>query len=180
MTTALLGAELGAEAGALGGPLGAAVGAVAGALLGLAAGYGATVLMSRMKEADKEAEETLDDAITDQSCETCPCARTVVISRSTAPQAAQHIVDAQAKGYPSVLTLDKEGTEARRYQALKGIPTVDGMDRDEYPPAVFLEGGAGASVRHIPLSDNRSAGAQMRNQLRGASEGCKITIAVGP
>ncbi len=61
-----------------------------------------------------------------------------------------------------------------------GIPTIPGMDRDEYPPAVFAEGGAGASVRHIPLSDNRSAGGQMSAQLAGVPEGRKITMTVGP
>ena len=110
----------------------------------------------------------------------CPCKRTVVISETMSPEAANHISDAQKAGHPKVLTLNRAGTAARRAASLRGIPTRPGMDRDEYPPATFLEGGAGASVRHIPLSDNRSAGAQIRNQLRGATEGCIITMTVGP
>ena len=104
----------------------------------------------------------------------------VFISRSASPEAAQHILDAQAAGHPAVLTLDRTGRPARRRAALRGIPTQPGLDRDEYPPAVFAEGGAGSSVRHIPRSDNRSAGGQMSVQLRGAPNGCTITMTVGP
>ena len=128
--------------------------------------------------------QTLSDATTDTACKIC-CERTVVISRAVSPQAAQHIVDAQAAGYPSTLTLDRPGKMARSRAAMaaSGIATAPGMDRDEYPPATFAEGGAGASVRLMPLSDNRAAGAQLRNQMNSptpATEGCKVTIKVGP
>ena len=127
------------------------------------------------------AAAALSQATTrDETCEDCPCRRTIVISRAAAPLTSQHIMDAQASGHPSTLTLDRPGTAARRRASLSGIPTRPGMDRDEYPPATFLEGGAGASVRHVPLSDNRSAGGQMAAQLRGVPEGCAITIIVGP
>lgn len=183
MTTAngiIWGAEGGAAVGAFGGPIGAAAGAVIGGILGgLAVAYGTKWVVDKISEADKAAEQDLADADT-ATCKTCPCQRTVVISRMASPQAAQHIQDAQAAGYPSVLTYDPPGRPARRRAALAGIPTVPGMDRDEYPPAVFAEGGAGASVRHIPLSDNRSAGGQMAAQLAGATQGCKITMTVGP
>lgn len=138
------------------------------------------VFSSSAEDADRAADNDLADTATDTTCETCPCERTVVISRSVTPHTAQHMIDAQAMGKPSVLTPDRSGASARRGAALRGIPTKPGLDRDEYPPAVFAEGGAGASVRHVPLSDNRSAGATMRNQLRGATEGCKITMTVGP
>lgn len=126
--------------------------------------------------------QTLSDATTDDTCQTC-CQRTVVISRAASPQAAQHITDAQAAGQPSTLTLDRPGAALRRRAALAGTATVPGMDRDEYPPATFAEGGAGASVRLIPTSDNRSAGAQLQMQMNSptlATEGCKITIKAGP
>ncbi|RYF10767.1 MAG: DNA-entry nuclease [Oxalobacteraceae bacterium] len=106
-----------------------------------------------------------------------------MISRTASPQAAQHIADAQAAGQPSTLTLDRPGTAMRRRASLAGIATAPGMDRDEYPPATFAEGGAGSSVRLIPSSDNRSAGGQLQAQMNTptpATEGCKITIKVGP
>lgn len=131
--------------------------------------------------AAADAANTLSQSRTrEDTCEDCPCERTLTISRSMSPLAAQHIADAQAAGQPSVLTLDRPGAAARRRASLSGIATAPGMDRDEYPPATFLEGGAGSSVRLIPRSDNRSAGGQMSAQLSGVPEGCQITMTVGP
>lgn len=129
--------------------------------------------------ANDRAKDLSPTAV-DKPCQDCPCERTVIISRGASPRTAQHIFDAQTLGYPSVLTLDRPGAAARRAASLKGVATAAGMDRDEYPPAVFAEGGAGASVRLVPRSDNRSAGGQMAAQLSGAKDGCKITMTVGP
>jgi len=110
-----------------------------------------------------------------------PCHVNVYVSRSMSPQSARHIEDAQTMmGKPRTLTIDRPGTRRRRAESLRGIPTIRGLDRDEYPPAVFLEGGFGASVRHIPLADNRSAGAQIGNQIRNQPDGCQATIITGP
>ena len=38
-------------------------------------------------------------------------------------------------------------------------------DRDEWPMAMFKEGGEGASVRYIDPSDNRGAGSSIGNAL---------------
>ena len=172
-TTMVMGAPLLA-----GGP----PGWVAYGILGLAtvAVGGAYVMSQSATDADEKAERTLAPTDTARNCPNCPCRRTVVISRAMSPEAAQHITDAQASGHPRVLTLDRAGASSRRVAALAGVPTRPGMDRDEYPPATFLEGGAGASVRHISYSDNRSAGGQLRAQLRGATPGCRITMTVGP
>lgn len=132
-----------------------------------------------LANAATKAQEKLKDLTTSEACKDCPCKRDVFISKSMSPQAAQHILDAQAAGFPSTLTLDRAGTSARRAANLSGIPTMPGMDRDEYPPATFAES-VGASVRHISKSDNRSAGGQMTSQLAGATEGCKITMKVVP
>ncbi|WP_447944470.1 RHS repeat-associated core domain-containing protein [Stenotrophomonas indicatrix] len=67
----------------------------------------------------------------------------VEVSRSRYPESAKHIKDAQAAGHPSVLTIDREGAKDNRRESLKGIDTVPGHDRDEYPPAMFTEGGGG-------------------------------------
>lgn len=144
-------------------------------------GAGGYLLYRHIMNADSIADEDLT-ATSTEGCVTgtYPCERMLVISKSASPQAAGHILDSQARGYPSVLTLDRLGRSARRRASLSGIPTRPGMDRDEYPPAVFVEGGTGASVRYIPSSDNRSAGGQMSAQLAGVPEGCKITMTVGP
>ncbi|PXA96877.1 sporulation protein [Nostoc sp. 3335mG] len=164
---------------ALGAPLvfGGPPGWIALGILGLG-----TLAVGAMAYNNAQTQSQTLDQATDRTatCRTCPCARTVVISRAASPQAAQHIVDAQAAGHPSVLTIDRPGAPARRRASTAGHPIIPGNDRDEYPPAMFAEGGAGASIRSIPLSDNRSAGAQMRSQLLGAKEGCKVTMTVGP
>jgi len=108
------------------------------------------------------------------------CFVVVTISQEKAPQSAAHIIDAQAAGYPWILTIDRHGAKRRRTQSLRGMPTKPGFDRDEYPPAVFAEGGKGASVRYIPANDNRSAGAQIGNQLKSRPDGCNVLLTTAP
>lgn len=112
-------------------------------------------------------------------CQNC-CRRTVVIPRSRAPESARHIDDAQALGFPSVLTYDPAGKTARRAASLKGIPTRPGYDRDEYPPAAFAENGGVADVRYVPSLDNQTAGGFISAGLEGATPGCIVTIKTGP
>ena len=104
----------------------------------------------------------------------------VYISRSRWPEAAAHITDAQAAGHPRVLTVDRGGAAARRAAASRGRPKVPGKDLDEYPPAMFKEGGAGASVRAISVRDNRSTGWYIGNQVRNLPDGMKVVIEVVP
>jgi len=108
------------------------------------------------------------------------CFIVLAVSQTKAPLSALHIEEAQAAGYPHILTIDRQGTKKRRAASLRGIPTKKGFDRDEYPSAVFLEGGAGASVRYIPANDNRSAGAQIGNQLKGKPNGCNALLTTNP
>lgn len=102
----------------------------------------------------------------------------VNIPSSLYPETAQHIKDAQKAGHPDVLTIDRPNTNMRRKESLKDQPVVKGMDRDEYPPAMFKEGGTGASVRPISPSDNRGAGSFIGNKLRGVPDGTKVRIKV--
>jgi hypothetical protein len=68
-----------------------------------------------------------------------------------------------------MVTVDRRGAATRRKENLRGIPTKPGMDRDEFPPAMFLEG-AGAHVKHIESGDNRGAGSSMKHQLADISQ----------
>lgn len=90
------------------------------------------------------------------------------------PETAQHVKDAILKGESSICTIDRNGAESRRYDSLKGIPTKEGYDRDEYPPAMCVEGGEGADIRYITPSDNRGAGSWMGHQLSEYPDGTKI------
>lgn len=138
-------------------------------------------------EGDEVAEETLaraaaarneayDEA---QAVDGRDRARVVYISRERYPASAQHIDEAQggliSRGFeqtrgpakPSELTVMREGSEARRNAATKVVPPRSDLDRDEYPPAVAEEGGAGSSVKYIDPKDNSGAGSSMGHQLNG-------------
>ena len=93
-------------------------------------------------------------------------------------QAVQHADDAMNNGHPDTYTIDRPGASARRSESLKGYPTKTGFDRDEWPPAVFKEGGEGASIRYISPSDNRGLGAYLRNQIAPYENGAKVKIKV--
>ncbi len=109
-----------------------------------------------------------------------PPTKDVYIDPSKYPAAAGHAADAQAAGQPDVLTVKRPGASGRRTQATDGHPTQAGTDRDEYPPAVTAEGGKDASVRNIPSSDNRGAGAAVGNQIRDVPDGGTIKIIPKP
>jgi hypothetical protein len=100
------------------------------------------------------------------------------ISRSKYPESAQHIEDAIKNGQPDILTINRGGAKSNRRDSLKGLKKVQSKDLDEYPPAMFKEGGSGASVRPISPSDNRGAGSSMGHQLRQYPDGTKIRIKI--
>ncbi|WP_327228634.1 NucA/NucB deoxyribonuclease domain-containing protein [Streptomyces platensis] len=108
------------------------------------------------------------------------------------PETAQHVEEAQSgiswrgeerreQQQPSDLTIDRDGASENRKQSLHGIPTrgAEKLDRDEYPPAMFEEGGLGASVKYIDRSDNRGAGSSMKGQLTGLDNGEHVTVVTG-
>lgn len=98
------------------------------------------------------------------------------VSRSAYPESAAHIEKAQSAGFPSILTIDRAGASLRRQQSMQGSTPMTKFDRDEYPPAMFKEGGAGSSVKYINPSDNRGAGACIGNQCRNVSDGDRVQI----
>ena len=104
--------------------------------------------------------------------------KVIVISKKEYKETAKHIKDAQKKGKPSVLTIDRPGATARRKDAIGHLPKVPGKQLDEYPPAMFKEGGANASVRPINPSDNMGAGACIGNACRGLADGARVKIIV--
>ena len=102
----------------------------------------------------------------------------IYLSKSSYPESAQHILDAISAGQPDVLTIDREGATANRGEALDGYEKSSEFDLDEYPPAMFKEGGKGASVRAISRSDNRGAGSKIGHQLRKYPNGTKVKIII--
>lgn len=107
----------------------------------------------------------------------------IYVPSSRYPQTTGHILDSQASGYPSILTLDRgPNSIVRRNAALgaSGLPPIPNFDRDEYPPAMFLEGGEGASVRYISPSDNKGAGKFIQLQALPYPNGSQVRIVVVP
>jgi hypothetical protein len=96
----------------------------------------------------------------------------LVFSRSNYPNIRRHFHGALRRGWPRRLVLNRRGADARRDRLLENIPTREGFDRDEYPPAVGRGKGPGlergrhprgwkADVRYLPSSENRSHGASL-------------------
>lgn len=114
----------------------------------------------------------------------------MVVDSSKYPESAQHILEAQqgtthtghgapvARSQPSILTIDRDGADANRTDSLRGIPTRPPQDRDEYPPAMFREGGTGASVKYIDATDNQGSGSSMGSALRSLPKGTRVKITV--
>lgn len=94
------------------------------------------------------------------------------------PETGDHIRDAIAAGHSDICTIDRDGAEERREEALKNYPPKDGYDRDEWPMAMCLEGGAGSDIRYIDPSDNRGAGAWVGNQLENDPDGTRVKFVV--
>ena len=89
------------------------------------------------------------------------------------------------RGWPRRLVVNRRGAHARRERVLRGIPTREGFDRDEYPPAVGRGRGPGlergrnprgwkADVRYVPSSENRSHGATLGDRLEPFCNGTRF------
>lgn len=72
-------------------------------------------------------------------------AKETQLSRKLHGEAAVHAADAIEAGATLILTIDRAGAAANRKAATGPLDKVPGMQLDEYPPAMFREGGAGAS-----------------------------------
>uniref|UniRef100_UPI00405634F8 RHS repeat-associated core domain-containing protein n=1 Tax=Candidatus Electronema sp. TaxID=2698783 RepID=UPI00405634F8 len=104
--------------------------------------------------------------------------KTISLSKKKYGEAAEHIQDAQKAGYPEIVTIDRKNAIPQRKDAIGGMQKVANKQLDEYPPAMFTEGGKGASVRAINPKDNMAAGACIGNSCRGLSDGNKVRIKV--
>jgi len=100
----------------------------------------------------------------------------VTLSRKLHGEAAKHAEDAIRAGKPDVLTIDRTGAAANRRTSTGSLDAVPGKHLDEYPPAMFKEGGVSASVRPINPRDNMSAGACIGNACRGLPDGTQVRI----
>ncbi|OOG83509.1 type IV secretion protein Rhs [Pseudomonas sp. A25(2017)] len=100
------------------------------------------------------------------------------LKRSEYPQTFGHIDGAIKKGHPYIVTIQRDTAKLNRKLSLKDIKTKTGKDRDEWPMAMFKEGGTGASVKYIDPSDNRGAGSSIGNVLSDLPNGTRVKIEV--
>lgn len=101
-----------------------------------------------------------------------------VVDSALYPATAEHIRVAQNIGLPARLTIDRSGASQRRTESLQNTPTRREFDRDEYPMALFSEGGSRADVAYLEGADNRGAGSYVGWQLRGIPDGTEVRIRV--
>ncbi|WP_040952190.1 NucA/NucB deoxyribonuclease domain-containing protein [Gorillibacterium massiliense] len=94
------------------------------------------------------------------------------------PETGKHIKDAIAAGESAVCTIDRKDADKHREASLRGIPTKKGYDRDEWPMAMCMEGGAGANIEYIHPADNRGAGSWVSNQLEQYPDGTQVEFVV--
>ncbi|MEQ4908056.1 RHS repeat-associated core domain-containing protein, partial [Proteus vulgaris] len=102
----------------------------------------------------------------------------LTLTKSEYKEAFGHASDVITKSGNNIFTIDRTGAAKRRRQSLQDYPTKTGFDRDEFPMAMFKEGGEGASVRYISISDNRGAGSSISHALSPYPDGTKVKIVV--
>ncbi len=119
------------------------------------------------------------------------CIPEIHIDSSRYPEAAQHVREAIANGKPTILTIDRDPPTQKRVRdrrsqsiensGLKSCPKNENgedQDRDEYPPAMFIENGGSASVKCIRAGDNRGAGKSIGIQATPYAEFSKARIVI--
>ena len=109
------------------------------------------------------------------------CDLVLTISRkdfSDNNEAIKHIQEYMDRTGKNTFTYDPTNAKSQRKKSLDGIETKKGYDRDEFPMAIFKEGGTGASVKYINPSDNRSVGSAIGGALRGNRTGSKVKIVI--
>jgi hypothetical protein len=118
------------------------------------------------------------------SCIKPKAVQNITFSSTKYPTIRQHFLSALRKGWPRTLVVNRPGADARRARLLDDVPTRDGYDRDEYPPAVgrgkgfHVRGinplGWMADVAYVPSGENRSHGSTMGIKLRRFCNGTRF------
>jgi hypothetical protein len=123
-------------------------------------------------------------ALPADACERPAGVQRLVFSAAKYPNIRRHFRRAvRRRGWPRRLVLTRPGADERRERLLRDVPTRDGFDRDEYPPAVGRGRGLGlergrrprgwkADVRYVPSSENRSHGATLGALLAPFCDAC--------
>lgn len=114
-----------------------------------------------------------DRPVAVERCVTSQGVANITFSKTKYPNILRHYEAALAAGWPEVLVLNRDGADARRERLLRDVEPRDGMDRDEYPPALARRF-AGADVAYVPSAENRSHGAALGLKLRRFCDGTRF------
>ena len=136
-------------------------------------------------EAGGGGADEQDGGRNPESCTKPRRIQRLVFSKSEYPNIRRHFRGALRRGWPRRLIVNRPRADARRDRLLEDIPTRDGYDRDEYPPAVGRGKGKGlergrnprgwkADVRYVPSSENRSHGASLGAKLADFCNGTRF------
>jgi len=99
----------------------------------------------------------------------------VGVSRGQYGEAAEHIESYMSQdSVTNLFTIDRGNSAARRKASLAGYDCIKGLDRDEFPMAMFKEGGAFASVWYVNPHDNRSLGSAIGQALKQFADNTKV------
>jgi hypothetical protein len=120
-----------------------------------------------------------------RTCQRPSSIQNITFSKTKYPHIRRHFLAARRYGWPRTLVLNRPGADKRRERLLEDIPTRDGFDRDEYPPAVGRGKGKGlergrhprgwkADVAYVPSSENRSHGSSLGLKLRRFCDGTRF------
>ena len=103
------------------------------------------------------------------------------ISAAKYPDLAENISNAIKAGRSDVLTHGGD-VAANRAAALRDVPNIPGLSRDEFPFASSMEGGGGSWVGHIPAAQQSAQGGLITNFLRANNilPGMRYRVVVAP
>ena len=105
--------------------------------------------MRRARRSDASADASAP-APSRRSCQHPSAMQNITFSKTKYPHIRRHFRAALRRGWPRTLVLNRRGADARRDRLLEDLPTSDGFDRDEYPPAGRPRQGQGARARPPP------------------------------
>ena len=81
----------------------------------------------------------------------------------------------EKEGVKSTGVISRGDKAKRSRENLKDFPTAEGMDRDEYPPAIIKPDGD-VDVELVPFGDNRGAGGSIGQQTKGLIDGTPVIV----
>lgn len=102
----------------------------------------------------------------------------LTISKTDYPETAKHMEEAISNGHPNLVEISRDLAKENRKVATKDYPTKKGFDRDEWPMAMFKEGGENSSIKYISPSDNRGAGSSIGHALSDYPDGTLVKIII--